>query len=230
MGMATFVLLHGASSDAWYWHLVAPELEAAGHAVVAVDLPIDDNRAGLDAYAATVVDAVRGRDDLVLVAQSMAAFTAPIVATRVPTDMIVLVAPMTPAPGETPGEWWANVGQPGAARELAISEGRDPDAEFDPLEIFLHDVPEDVAAASAAHVRDQSDTPFGNRWPLDAWPDVPTRFILGTRDRLFPASLQRRLARERVGVDAEEIDSGHLPALSRPRDLATLLLRDAPPV
>ena len=26
--MATFVLIHGAGSDAWYWHLVVPGLHA----------------------------------------------------------------------------------------------------------------------------------------------------------------------------------------------------------
>ena len=35
--MATYVLLHGASSDAWYWHLVAPRL-AKDFTVVAADL------------------------------------------------------------------------------------------------------------------------------------------------------------------------------------------------
>ncbi len=33
--MATFVLLHGAASDGWYWHLVEPALQAAGHRTIA---------------------------------------------------------------------------------------------------------------------------------------------------------------------------------------------------
>ncbi len=37
--MATFVLIPGAGGDAWYWHLVVPELEAQGHHVVAVASP-----------------------------------------------------------------------------------------------------------------------------------------------------------------------------------------------
>lgn len=77
--MATYVLIHGASSDAWYWHLVAPELRARGHDVVAPDLPSDDDRAGLSEYADVVVDAVGGRRDLVVVGQSLGGFTAPLV-------------------------------------------------------------------------------------------------------------------------------------------------------
>ena len=224
MTMATFVLLHGAGSDSWYWHLVAPRLRDAGHDVVAVDLPVDDDAAGLAEYADGVVEAVAGRSGLVLVAQSMAAYTAPIVATRVPVERIVLVAPMTPSPGETPGEWWDATGQPEAARRFAQEEGRDPDAPFDPFEVFLHDVPPAVASASIDHVRRQSDTPFGDPWPLAGWPSVPTRLLLCARDRLFPPSFQRRLARERLGLVPDEIDSGHLPALSRPEALAERLL------
>ena len=86
--MATFVLLHGAASDGWYWHLVEPRLQAAGHRTIAPDLPCDDDAAGFAEYADVVVAAIEGADagadELVLVAQSMAGFTAPIVATRVP--------------------------------------------------------------------------------------------------------------------------------------------------
>jgi pimeloyl-ACP methyl ester carboxylesterase len=81
-----------------------------------------------------------------------------------------------------------------------------------------------VAAESAAHVRQQSATPFQQPWPLDAWPAVPTRFLLCRHDRLFPAELQRRVVRERLGITPDEIDGGHLPALSRPRELAERLL------
>ena len=76
--MATYVLIHGAGSDSWYWHRVAPTLRALGHDVVAPDLPVSDDAAGLCEYADTVVDAIGGRTDLVVVAQSMGGFTAPL--------------------------------------------------------------------------------------------------------------------------------------------------------
>ena len=53
-------------------------------------------------------------------------------------------------------------------------------------------------------------------WPLTVWPDVPTRVLVGRDDRLFPADFQRRVARERLGIEADEIDGGHLLALSEP--------------
>ncbi len=113
-------------------------------------------------------------------------------------------------------------------REYAISEGRDPDKEFDPFEVFLHDVPPTIAAESASHVRRQSDAPFSQPWPLDAWPSVPTRVLLCSRDRLFPPDFLRRITRERLGITPDVIDTGHLPALSRPKELAERFLTYLP--
>jgi pimeloyl-ACP methyl ester carboxylesterase len=221
--VATYVLIHGAASDSWYWHLVAPELRAAGHEVVAVELPCDDDEAGLAEYVDTVVDAIGEHTDLVLVAQSMAGFTAPLVCERVPVDLLVLVAAMVPRPGESPGDWWANTGHAEAMRAQAERDGRDPDDD-DPVSLFLHDVSPEVAAASGNHVRAQSGTPFEKPWPLEAWPEVSTRFLLCREDRFFPAGFQRRVVRERLGITPDEMDGGHLPALARPQDLAARLL------
>jgi hypothetical protein len=119
---------------------------------------------------------------------------------------------MVPRPGEAPGEWWANTGH----------EFPDP---FDPEVVFLHDVPADVAAASAAHVREQSGTPMEKPWPLAAWPDVPTRFLLCRDDRFFPAEFQRRVVRDRLGIVPDEMSGGHLPALAHPDELVGWLER-----
>ena len=222
--MANFVLLHGAGSDSWYWHLVAPELVARGHAVVAPDLPCDDDSAGLAEYTDVVVDAIGDRSEVVLVAQSMAGFTAPLVCDRIPVELMVLVAAMVPQPGEAPGDWWTNTGFEQAHRDLAVAQGRPTDGEFDVEAEFLHDVPPDVSAQLLARpVRDQSGTPFEKPWPLDAWPDVPTRFLLCRDDRFFPADFQRRVVRERLGIVPDEMDGGHLSALSRPQELAARL-------
>jgi pimeloyl-ACP methyl ester carboxylesterase len=221
--MAAFVLVHGAGSTSWYWHRVVPLLEAAGHDAVAVDLPCDDDSAGLDAYAAAIVDAAGGRRGIVLVAQSLAGFSAPLVCGRASVSMLVLLNAMIPNPGERAAEWWRNTGQPQAMVGLA-GDGRSADELMnDAGYLFLHDLPADVAAASAGHVRNQSGRPFGDPWPLEAWPDVETRILVGREDRLFPADFQDRVARQRLGRPAERIGGGHLAALSRPGEVAEAL-------
>jgi pimeloyl-ACP methyl ester carboxylesterase len=204
--VATYVLIPGAASDSWYWHLVVPRLEARGHEVVAVDLPCDDDSAGLEEYTQTVVDAAGDRRDLIVVAQSLGGFTAPLVCERLPVTLMVLVAAMVPAPGESAGDWWANTGH----------EFPEP---FDPAVVFAHDLPPDLAAASLDHDRNQSGTPFEKPWPLDHWPDVPTRFLLCRDDRLFTADFLRRVVAERLGFVPDEMGGGHLPALARPDEL-----------
>ena len=214
--MATYVLIHGAGDSAFYWHLLTPELRERGHEVVAMDLPCDDESAGLSEYTDTVVDAIGDRIELVLVAQSFGAFTAPLVCAQVPVELMVLVAGMVPLTGEKGEEWSANTGHEEAAREQRV----DDDSE---LAVFYHDVTPELAAEALRRGRAQAETPGLEPWPLDAWPDVPTRYLLCRDDRLFGAEWMRGVVRERLGITPDEIDGGHCPALSRPRELADRL-------
>jgi pimeloyl-ACP methyl ester carboxylesterase len=226
--MTTFVLLPGAGSDHHYWRDVIPPLTAAGHQALAVDLPWGDEHAGLEAYADHVATAIGDRDDVVLVAQSLAAFVAPPVCARVPVAGLVLLCPMIPAAGESAASWWVATGQVAARRANEEREGRDPEAPFDLETVFFHDVaPGRVAEIMAHGATEPSERVFEDRLDDVRWPAVPTRVIAGARDRLFPLAFMQGLARERVGVEAEVIDSGHVPAFSRPAELADLLLLSA---
>jgi pimeloyl-ACP methyl ester carboxylesterase len=222
---ATFVLIPGAGGSAWYWHRVTPLLAEAGVDGVAVELPSADDSADLTTYADVVCEAVSHVEGpLILVGQSMGAFTAPMVADRIGAALIVLVNPMVPTAGESPGQWWGATGQDQAMAEHFRRIGL-PDKEFDPVEDFFHDVPAQVRddAFSQPPPR-QSDTPFGRTWPLDGWPDVPTHVVAGSDDRFFPLEFQRSVVRERLGLDVDVLPGGHLMALSRPRELADYLL------
>jgi pimeloyl-ACP methyl ester carboxylesterase len=223
-GVAAYVLIPGAGGLAWYWHLLVPELRERGHDAAAVSLPAADDSAGLWEYADAVIAAIGPRTDLILVAQSMAGFTAPLVCTRLRVDLLVLLNAMAPAPGESPGDWWANTGHAQARAEQAARDGRSLDDDADMIDAFFHDVPAAVRAeALAAGAPVQSLTPFTEPWPLATWPDVPTRCLQGRDDRFFPVEFQRRVARERLGIAVDEMPGGHLLALSRPRELAERL-------
>jgi pimeloyl-ACP methyl ester carboxylesterase len=222
----TFVLIPGAGGSAWYWHRVEPELRRLGHEAIPVALPAADDAAGLPAYADAVIRAIGDRDRarLGLVAQSLAGFTAPLVCQRVPVALLVLVNAMIPAPGETAGNWWVHTRHREARGEKNVRDGRPADADFDPLVDFFHDVPKAVVdEAFAQGPPRQSDAPFTSPCTFDAWPDVPTKVVVGRDDRFFPAEFQRRVARERLGIAPDEMPGGHLVALSRPRELAERL-------
>jgi pimeloyl-ACP methyl ester carboxylesterase len=202
---------------------VVPLLEAAGHTAIAVDLPADDDTAGLSVYASTVVEAIGARGDVIVLAQSLGGFTAPLVCARVDVRGLALLNAMIPRPGETAAAWGAAT-RSAAARAAAARRGGYGD--FDAFTYFLHDVPEDVAKASADHDREQSAAAMAEPCRFDAWPAVPTRVLLGRNDRLFPPDFQRRIARERLsrGVIVE-VAGGHLAALSNPDAVAEAVLK-----
>jgi pimeloyl-ACP methyl ester carboxylesterase len=218
-----YVLIPGAGGDAWYWHLVERELGRRGHDAVSVELPTDVDSAGLAVYTDTVVDAITTPGSVVLVAQSMGAFLAPLVSQRQAVSSIILVNAMIPVPGESPGAWWDNTGQPQARRANDIRDGRDPDAEFDLSTYFFHDVPPDLTEFGLGNGKRQADRPFGDTCSFTAWPRVPIHVIAGRDDRFFPLEFQRRIARERLGLDLDVVPGGHLVALSHPVELVDLI-------
>jgi pimeloyl-ACP methyl ester carboxylesterase len=225
--MTTFALIRGGGDVGWYWHLVQAELEARGHDSVAPDLPNEDNSADLLDYAETVADAVGDRaGDVVVVGQSYGGFTAPIVTDQLQARVLVLVAAMIPMPGEAPAEWWDNNGYRQAVEAQARQDGG-LTGNDDPHVTFFHDVPPALAEEAMRRERGESDAAYHMPWPLAAWPDVPTRVVLCTQDRFFPAPFLRRVASERLGVTPEDITSGHCVALAHPQELAALLVGSA---
>jgi pimeloyl-ACP methyl ester carboxylesterase len=220
--MACFVLIPGAGGNASYWDELVPELRGRGHEAVPVDIQQDDPALGLPEYADVVQAAIGPRTGVVLVAQSLGGFTAPMVAQRTPLAMIVLLNAMIPLPGETPGDWWGATGSGEARRACDEAAGRDP--EFDVERHFLHDVPEPAKARlSERPPREPSGTPFGQPCEFDGWPAIPVKVLVGRGDRFFPAGFQRRVARERLGLEADEVEGGHLAAVSNPAGVADRL-------
>lgn len=222
--MTTFLLVPGAGGAAWSWHLVVRELAARGHRAVAVDLPADDEDAGLADYVASVVRAApEDDDDLAVVAQSLGGLVAPLVCDHLPVRLVALLNAMIPTPGETGGEWWERTGQASAMATHARSLGLELAALEDPAVLYGHDLPRSLFEESGRHMRDQSGRPFADPWPRAAWPEVPTRVIAAREDRLFPLEFQRRVARERLGLVPDEVDGGHSALLSHPEQVAALL-------
>jgi pimeloyl-ACP methyl ester carboxylesterase len=216
--MASFVLIPGAGGMAWYWHRVVPLLRVAGHEPIAVDLPGEDRQAGLAEYADIVIRAIAERSDVILVAQSLAGFTAPLVCARAPVRKVVFVNAMIPKPGETAGAWWGATGAVEARKQAATRRGYT--TEFDVGAYFLHD----VLRAGPEQPYEEADTVFGEPCRFDRWPDIPIHVVAGNDDRFFPIEFQRRVARERLGKEVEEIPGGHLIALSNPEGLVERLV------
>jgi pimeloyl-ACP methyl ester carboxylesterase len=216
--MATFVLVHGAGDSAYYWHRLAPLLEAAGHRVATPECPLGEST--LAAWTDLVVEAGEsGPRPLVVVAQSFGAFPATVAADRLRADLLVLVAGMVPQPGESPDGWWTATAYAGSGAP----------GDLDTYETFLHDVDRDIAEEALSRGREAMLTDLDRPIP-PLRGDVPTRVVLGSEDRFFPTPWLRGVVRDRLGIEPDELPASHCVALSRPRELAALLTSylDAP--
>ena len=213
--MSRFVLIPGAGGAAWYWSYVRERLVAAGHEAVAIELPADDEAAGLDEYTELTLTAIGDRQDVIVVAQSLGGFTAAQVSARTTLAGLVFVNAMIPLPHETAGEWWGNVGAIAARDALGLGD-------FDERIHFLHDVPEEVLA-SAEPPRPEADRAFQTPCAFEEWPPIRIRVLVGADDRFFPCEFQRRVAHERLGLEADVTPGGHLLALSQPDAVAAYL-------
>jgi alpha/beta hydrolase family protein len=222
---ATFVLIPGAGTHPGVFASTIEALDALGHDAIAPALPLHDREARPSDHADAVAGAVPPDAELVVVAQSLGAFSGPLVAVRAPVAQLILLAPMIPKPGETAGEWWGNTRHHEAIAEVLERHG--PMSAWGPdaiAEVFLHDVDPAVARDNERFQGAPREGMFTEPWPLDTWPAVPTRVLVPTGDRLFPRDFQHRVARERLGLEIDEIPGGHLPMLSRPRELAARLV------
>jgi hypothetical protein len=140
----------------------------------------------------------------------------------VPVREVVLVNAMIPHPGEIARDWWAHTGSLEAQDEAARAGGYGP---FDAATYFLHDVDAEVAAEGEQYQRSEADIAFGSVCDFKGWPAMGIRVLAGNDDRFFPVGLQRRVARDRLGVEADVISGGHLLPLVHPRLVADYLLQ-----
>ena len=89
------------------------------------------------------------------------------------------------------------------------------------VDTFLQDCPE-VAADATARLARQSLSVVGEPVQAAAWPQLPTTYVVCAEDRGTPAAAQREFARRAGAV--VELEAGHHPFLSRPAEVAELLL------
>jgi pimeloyl-ACP methyl ester carboxylesterase len=222
------VLVHGAYHGAWCWELLAPELERYGHRVTAVDLPISDPSAGAERYASVVVEATAGLDEPAVVGHSMGGLVIPIVAAQRPVRRLVYLAAFLPIPGRSmnaqrQAEPIDGLVAPTTAEWTDLGDDVWSIGPRTATEIFFHDAPADLAAWAVARLRPQCYRVMSEPSPLVEWPRVPASYVVCRDDRAANPAWGRQAARERLGVEAVEIDGAHSPFLTRPAELAAIL-------
>ena len=220
--MTTYALVHGGWHGGWCWQFVQAELESRGHGSVAPDLPITDPRAGAEAYAAAVLAALPA-EEVVLVAHSLGGLVAPLVATAAPVRKVVYLAAMLPEPGRSVDDR-ARAGQRMTRRGIGRGQvvNDDGSTSFRPdgaVELFYPDSPPERAARAVARLRPQHWRITAEPSPVPAATGTPATYVLCTDDRIIDTDWARSAVPELV-----ELPGDHSPFLSRPAELAELLV------
>ena len=224
--MTSFALVHGAGHGAWCWDRVVPQLIAAGHHAIAVELPASDPHAGPDRYADVVAAAIARERDVVVVGHSLGGLTIPLVAARRPVRRLVFVAGLLPRPRERPFRDDPDA-PPESAAGLRVDTRADGSYTFPPeiARAYLYNRCSEADAVWAIErLRPQSRRPIDETCPLAALPKVPMTYIACRDDRVVTLEHATYLARTRLGIDPVILDADHSPFLSAPGALVNVLL------
>jgi pimeloyl-ACP methyl ester carboxylesterase len=228
--MTTYGLVHGAWHGAWCWERLTPLLLRAGHSVVAMDVPIDDNSASFDTYADVVCAALDGcSDDVVLVGHSYGGHTIPLVAARRPVRHLVYLCAYIPDIGRS---FTDQLGDdpvmllPACYASLKLDgQSRVVWTDAAAARAFMYaDCDERTADAAIAQLRPQSAYATTLPCSLAEFPDVRSTSIICDDDRLLGHEWATRVAVDRLGADLIELPGSHSPFLSRPPAVADVLL------
>ncbi|MGA0068076.1 MAG: alpha/beta fold hydrolase [Miltoncostaeaceae bacterium] len=232
--MATIVLLHPFPVDHRFWDDVRPALEAAGHRVMAPDLP---GFGTSPAWPGWTMDEAADRlapsipPGSVVAGLSMGGYLAQAIVARHPDRVGRLVLADTRAEGETPEGL-------DARREAAEGLRRDGTAQFirafvpralgpAPSEHAVRRLTE-LASAQTADAMAEATMAISrrpDRTDLLARITVPTLVIVGEHDAVTPPPLATMMAQ---GIpDARLVvigGSGHMTALEEPGEWAELVI------
>ena len=236
-----FVLVHGGFHGAWCWSRTIPQLELLGHEAIAVDLPGHGERVGEEATVAGRLDAVTSvlEPGDVLVGHSGGGFEITRAADAAPDLVrhVVYLAAALPLEGRLMHEALVHRddGPPetdydvtGMLKHLRFGDdGSMSFADFEGAwEFFYHDCDEPTARWAFEHLTpenagDTATTPVSvpRFWAAE----LARSFIVCLQDRSQPRWLADVTAR-RLGVEPLTIDASHSPFLSRPAELAELLV------
>jgi pimeloyl-ACP methyl ester carboxylesterase len=234
--VSDFLLIHGASHGAWCWADVIRELDHIGCKGHALDLPGggDDStpRASvtINSCVSTVNSFIESKDlqDFVLVGHSLAGILLPdiVAANKKRVREVVFVAAVILDQGERTIDLIAPDRVPDYYRLAEASPEYSLMFPFHGLrQRFFSDLSDTAARTAYAKLTPQPLTPYLEpaRYGARSISSI-SRYIICRDDQNFPFEVCRSFA-EKLGGTIEEIDAGHDVMLSKPTELAMLLIK-----
>lgn len=236
--MTTYVLVHGAWHASWCWHKVTLRLEAAGHRVLAPDLPgygndtTPANAITADLYVDSLCNLLMHvEQNVIMVGHSMGGMVISQTAERLPDriNRLVYVAAFLPGHGQSIRDLDSDMAGSLVAPNLVVSA--DKQCLTLPAHLlraaFYEDCEETDIAYALPRLQPQPVRPFLAPVRLSAkrYGSIPRSYIECLRDRAIPVTGQRNMNRRDGCPDIQTLDTSHSPFFSAPDALAGILLR-----
>lgn len=232
--MTNFLLIHGAMRGAWLWDKLMPLLMKGGGNPIAIDLPGHGDRTAessfttMSTYIDDVIQLIRKENlkDLVLVGHSMSGIVISKVAEEVPERIkhLVYLAAVVPKNSEALIDLLAKERQE-VIRKLQ-GKAKEVFGTLDQLRpMYFTDLEGEERESYLRQLTPQPLAVFFEKIQFKEFPKIPVpkTYILGLQDRSLPPDLTRKFA-ERLEVTPVEIDAGHDLMVSRPGEVANVLL------
>lgn len=229
----TIVLVHGAFADASSWAKVTERLQRKGYTVYAPANPLRGIAPDAD-YLRSFLATIPG--PIVLVGHSYGGAVITNAATgNASVQALVYVAAYALDEGESIGAanalggGTALLGQHIVVRPTAGASPGDVDAYVDPAyfrDVFAADLSAADAAVLAAGQRPLLASALGTPSGVPAWRTIPSWYVVATKDHAIPPEAERAMA-ARAGSRTVELNTSHVPMLSRPDAVVQVILAAA---
>ena len=215
------VLVHGAFADGSSWAKVITILQTEGYNVTAVQLPLT---AFADDLAATHRALAQQTGPVILVGHSWGG----VVITEAGMDQKVVGLVYVAAFGPEAGEVVGDLGKPYPPPPAFTAPIVDPQGFMSlPSDAVVKHVASDLPPAEARVVAATQGpinvSAFGTKVSNVAWKTKPSWYIVTTLDGAIAPDLERFFAK-RMKATTTELNASHVPMLSKPNDVAAVIM------
>jgi pimeloyl-ACP methyl ester carboxylesterase len=218
------VLVHGAFADGSSWSKVIPILQAKGFNVTAVQNPLTSLAGDV---AATNRALALQKGPVILVGHSWAGAVITEAGVDPKVAGLVYVAAFAPDADEVIGELGKNYPpQPTFAAPIVDPQGFMSLSSETFVKHFAWDLPPAEARLLAATQTPIATSAFGAKLSNVAWKTKPSWYIVARKDQAIAPDEERFFA-TRMKATTKELDTSHVPMLSKPREVAAVIMEAA---